>query len=149
MSEYIMFYIKDDKSPHWVELDSFSRSCEMFQICRDFVDWEKWHELTAADISGIDHEISDYIRREHEIIKRYESDNEFLKSLNRPADEIIELKNGNDSMIAECEDTLKELESALNEIRLFAAFVLNSQYSDNKVHICLAHECSPNADDNE
>lgn len=147
MSEYIMFYIKDDKSNHWIELDSFSRNTEMFQICRDYVDWEKWHELPIETIMTLQNECGDHMDREREMIEDYRRDNEFLKSLNRPVEEIMEEKMSNDAMISECEETLHELNSVMAELKVYAAILDNSCYSDNKVHICIAHECSPNADD--
>ena len=149
MSEYIMFYIKDDKSPRWIELTSFSRNTEMFQICTDQVGWEQWRELPIETIMTLQNECGEHMDRQHEIIDSYQRNNEYLKTLNRPVSEIMEEKNANDEMIAECEETLHELNGVMAELKVYAAIHENSCYSDNKVHICIAHECSPNADDYE
>lgn len=149
MSEYIMFYIKDDKSNRWVELNSFSRSTEMFQICRDEVGWEEWHELPIETIMTLQNVCGEHMDRQKEMIEAHRRNNEYLKTLNRPVSEIMEEKNSNDEMINECEKTLHELNGVMAELRVYAAILDNSCYNDNKVHICLAHECSPNADDYE
>lgn len=147
MSEYIMFYIKDDKSNRWVELNSFSRNTEMFQICTDFVGWEQWHELPIETLMTLQNECGDRMDRQREMIEDYRRNNEYLKTLNRPVSEIMEEKYSNDGMIRECEDTLAELKDVMAELKVYVAILDNSVYSDNKVHICIAHECSPNADD--
>ena len=149
MSEYIMFYIKDDKSNRWIELNSFSRSTEMFQICKDEVGWEQWHELPIETLMTLQNECGEHMDRQREMIETYRRNNEYLKTLNRPASEIMEEKYSNDAMINECEETLHELNGVMTELKVYAAILDNSCYSDNKVHICIAHECSPNADDNE
>ena len=147
MSEYIMFYIKDDKSNRWIELNSFSRSTEMFQICKDEVGWEQWHELPIETLMTLQNECGEHMDRQREMIETYRRNNEYLKTLNRPASEIMEEKYSNDAMINECEETLHELNGVMAELKVYAAILDNSCYSDNKVHICLARECSPNADD--
>ena len=149
MSEYIMFYIKDDKSSRWIELNSFPRSTEMFQICKHEVGWEQWRELPIETIMTLQNECGEHIDREREMIETYRCNNEYLKTLNRPVSEIMDEKNSNDEMIRECEETLQELSGVMAELKVYAAILDNSYYSDNKVHICLAHECSPNADDYE
>lgn len=149
MSEYIMFYIKDDKSNRWIELNSFPRSTEMFQICKDEVGWEQWHELPIETIMTLQNECGEHMDRQREMIEDYRRNNEYLKTLNRPVSEIMEEKYSNDGMIRECEDTLAELKDVMAELKVYAAILDNSVYSDNKVHICIAHECSPNADDYE
>lgn len=147
MSEYIMFYIKDDKSNRWVELNSFSRNTEMFQICTDFVDWEKWHELPIETLMTLQNVCGEHMDRQHEIIDSYQRNNEYLKTLNRPVSEIMEEKMSNDAMISECEDTLQELNGVMAELKVYAAILENSCYCENKVHLCIAHECSPNTSD--
>ena len=149
MSEYIIFYVKDDKSNRWVELDSFSRNTEMFQICKSYVKWEKWHELPIETIYTLKNECAERMNHEHDMIETYRRNNEFLKSLNRPVEEIMEEKYSNDGMIRECEETLHELTDVAAELNVYAAILSNSCYNKNKVHICIAHECSPNADDYE
>lgn len=147
MSEYIMFYIKDDKSSRWIELNSFSRNTEMFQICDSYVDWEKWHELPYETICAMKDECADRMDRIRNMIETYRRNNEFLKSLNRPVEEIMEEKYSNDGAINECEETLDELNGVMAEFGVYAAIIDNSRYCENKVHICIAHECSPNASD--
>lgn len=149
MSEYVMFYIKDDKSNRWIELDSFSRNTEMFQICKNEVGWEQWRELPIETIMSLQNECGEHMDRQKDMIESYRRNNEFLKTLNRPVSEIMEEKNSNDEMINECEDTLHELTGVMAELRVYAMILQNSCYCDNKVHICLAHECDPNDDDDD
>lgn len=149
MSEYISFYIKDDKSSRWIELNSFSRNTEMFQICKGFVDWGKWCELPIETIMTLQNVCGERMDSEREIIDSYRRNNEFLKTLNRPVSEIMDEKNSNDEMINECEGTLHELNGVMAELKVYAAILDNSCYYDNKVHICIAYECSPNTNDCE
>lgn len=150
MSEYVMFYVRDDASAHWIELNSFSRNTQMFRFATNRInEWYTWREIDDGDLQALNSDIAAAISRQQDMIKQYEADNEYLKSTQRPLDEIMEYKRENDAMIEECRRMLDELTSCLNEIKLYECFIENSSYSSNKVHLCIAHESNPNTNAGE
>ena len=108
---------------------------------------DAYHLVVYDSVTGII--VASGFDKNTEMIETYRRNNEYLKTLNRPVAEIMEEKYSNDEMINECEGTLHELNGVMAELKVYAAILDNSVYSDNRVHICLAHECSPNADDHE
>lgn len=146
MSEYAMFYARDDKSDHWVELSCNCRSSVMFQTVKSRLEYYSWVELTANDLRDIIAEVTDFITSVEKRIAQYHDDIEFLKTLGGsvPLDEIINRRDEYMADIADSAEVLVEYEAVRNELEVYRQILDNSAYSSNKTHICLAHECNPN-----
>lgn len=146
MSAYVMFYLRDDKTSHWIELNSWSRSCEMYQTVSQFVDFEQWKEIDLSMLRTLQTEIADKMASAKNWIAKNREDLEFIMKTKCSLREIMEEKASIDESIAEWEDSLRELESAKQDLEVYESIMINSQYSDNQIHIAIAHECDPNDD---
>lgn len=146
MSAYVMFYLRDDKTSHWVELDSWSRSCEMYKIVSHFVDFEQWREIDRSTLHAMQDEIESEIEDAKNWISKERANLEFITKTKCSLREIMDEKASIDSAITEWEETLRELDGARHELEVFESFLVNSEYNDCRIHLAIAHECDPNDD---
>ena len=158
MSAYMYFYLKQNaQAGVFIELSYYCRSTPMYQAFSDLVGWEKYEPLTIEmiaaarkflenDLALTDKQIS-YERRDIE-----EIDNLIIKGAPQ-LDDLMDRRHDYLQTIEELEDDKKETEAALSDLDFLARIIdcNDPAYtdSDERGTVFVAHECDPNAREDE
>lgn len=151
MSTYITIYCQDKTTPAgpYTELDSWSRSSQMFQVLNDLVDFEKTAQLTGekidAAIAAADREIEYY-----ENMKKREKERlELVKSAAVNVEDLMEFYDSYVDSMEKIEEEIKAFKRVKVELEMFSSFIGNAEFCEHGAHLFVSYEDNPNFQENE
>ena len=146
MSSYVSLWIRDkdkDKGAY-IELDSWSRSTDLFQTLTNFVPYgstvELKDEMIMESISSMECDIS----VQEDIIASYRNSINFLRTTKMDAEKLMDFFSEYQSCIDEARNKIKELQESISNLRVYRDILSNLELNDWPAKLYLSYEDDPN-----